>query len=87
MTKIQIKEILLKFGYKSTTVDEMFKLRTRPKLLKAIQLEKIHSIPCIAWENIKSFCNSYENDIKNDNNASSVKVEKITSKKRNENVK
>ena len=64
MERKTLKKILLDFGYSLETINKIFQLKTRPTLLKAIELEQKHSIPCTAWENIRLFITSKENDTK-----------------------
>jgi len=60
----KLKKILLDFGYTINSVKSLLTVRTRPTLLKAIELEQKHNIPCTAWENIRLFITSKENDTK-----------------------
>jgi len=60
----KLKKILLDYGYSLDTVKKILTVKTRPSLLKAIELEQKHSIPCTAWENIRLFITSKENDTK-----------------------
>jgi predicted transcriptional regulator len=69
MERKKIKQILLDFGYSEETVKKMFQLKTRPTLLKAIELQETFKIPCIAWVDIKSYV---ENDTKKGKNTSRV---------------
>jgi len=71
-----LKKILLDFGYSSETVNKIFQLKTRPTLLKAIELEQKHNIPCTAWENIRLFITSKENDTKEECSKTTTKTEK-----------
>ena len=57
MERKKIKQILLDFGYSIETVKKMFQLKTRPTLLKAIELQRVYGIPCDAWADIKSYVN------------------------------
>lgn len=61
MERNKLKQKLLEFGYSDETVKKMFQLKTRPTLLKAIELQQRFKIPCIAWVDIKSYT---ENDTK-----------------------
>ena len=58
----KLKNILLEFGYTINSVKSILIARTRPTLLKAIELEQKYNIPCSAWENIRLFITSKEND-------------------------
>ena len=69
MERKKLKQILLDFGYSEETTKKMFQLKTRPTLLKAIELEQKYKIPCSAWVDIKSFI---KNDTKKSNKTSSV---------------
>jgi len=66
MERKKLKQKLLDFGYSEETVKKMFQLKTRPTLLKAIELQTKFKIPCTAWENIRLFITSKENDTKSD---------------------
>ena len=70
MERKKLKQILLDFGYSIETVKKMFQLKTRPTLLKAIELQRVYGIPCDAWADIKS----YVNDTKKDEVCSSVRA-------------
>ena len=67
----KLKNILLDFGYTLNSVKSILTLRTRPTLLKAIELEQKHGIPCTAWENIRLFITSKDNNTKQTSKQSS----------------
>jgi len=71
MKRKNIKEILQKHGYKDNTIDKIFQLKVRPKLTKAIEIEKEDGIPCTAWENIKSYI---ENSTNNNQSTTSTNI-------------
>lgn len=55
MERKKLKQKLLDFGYSEETIKKMFQLKTRPTLLKAIELQSRFKIPCTAWADIKSY--------------------------------
>ncbi len=57
MERKKLKQKLLTFGYSDETIKKMFQLKTRPTLLKAIELQHRFKIPCTAWVDIKSYSN------------------------------
>jgi hypothetical protein len=57
MKRKKLKQKLLTFGYSEETIKKMFQLKTRPTLLKAIELQHRFKIPCTAWLDIKSYVN------------------------------
>ena len=69
MEREKLKQILLDFGYSEESIKKIFQLKTRPTLLKAIQLEQDFKIPCTAWADIKSFI---KNDTKKSKETSSA---------------
>jgi len=69
MERKKLKNILLDFGYSDETIKKMFQSRSRPTLLKAIELQNRYNIPCHVWADIKSYI---ENDTKKDEAASSA---------------
>ncbi len=58
MERIKLKQILLDFGYKQETVKKIFQCKSRPTILKAIELQNRYNIPCSAWADIKSYMNN-----------------------------
>ena len=75
MERKKLKTILLEFGYSEPSIKKIFQLKTRPTLLKAIELQERYGIPCTAWKNIREFI-SFKNDTK-----TSTKSSSVTSKK------
>ena len=63
MERKKLKTILLEFGYSEPSIKKIFQLKTRPTLLKAIELQERYGIPCTAWKNIREFI-SFKNDTK-----------------------
>jgi hypothetical protein len=57
MERKKLKQKLLIFGYSEETIKKMFQLKTRPTLLKAIELQHRFKVPCTAWLDIKSYVN------------------------------
>jgi len=64
MERKKLKQILLDFGYSEETVKKMFQLKTRPTLLKAIELKQKYKIPCEAWKNIRFYINNDTKKVK-----------------------
>jgi hypothetical protein len=65
MNKETLKQILQAEGFSASTIKSYLigskggsRKNCTPTLSKAIKLEKLYGVPCIAWDDIKLFINN-----------------------------
>lgn len=51
----KLKRKLQEFGYAEETIKKLLQVKTRPTLIKAIELDNIYKIPIKSWLDIRIY--------------------------------